>query len=540
MRRGLLQGITGGVVITVVMFAAAEVLLRVAYAIRNAMVTEIPLPYAIGHSYGPLPPWVDALRILEPDPVLIWKNRASLRRRYMDIFTPARTQEERMSPLRQFFPVLPEGLRGNAVWEISLNAQGFRDEDFPRAKPAAAYRIVCLGDSWTFGANVGQSEAYPQRLRERLRQEFLGAGFEVFNLGVLGYSSFQGLELLKRTALPMKPDLLVIAFGMNDASVAGYRDRDMPTLAAGRGLPARMAEALEMSESYKLLRYLALVWKYVPESMGQRIRTAAKQAAERPDTVNYAELEPWTRVSPVDYERNIREMIARSRDGGAAVVLVFNELWRESPYRPVLEGVARTETVPLVDGSAIVAGARRRIEEELETKLDLRPPKAGRARTDGQIEVVFRVYAGPYPVPLTLYIVGTHPKLGRLVPNKVAVYDDGTHGDQRAGDRVWSYSATFAPGTRVLYVYTNSGRRGKWEGLDVPDVREFTVAGPRSDGKNYAPIAAFGRLHMQADSWHTDAAGYDLIARAVAEAVKREPSVRVYLERTATTAPRRS
>jgi hypothetical protein len=46
----------------------------------------------------------------------------------VDIFTHARTAEERMSPLRQFFPAVPDGLRGNAVWEISLNAQGFRDE----------------------------------------------------------------------------------------------------------------------------------------------------------------------------------------------------------------------------------------------------------------------------------------------------------------------------------------------------------------------------------------------------------------------------
>jgi hypothetical protein len=64
-----------------------------------------------------------------------------------------------------------------------------------------------------------------------------------------------------------------------------------------------------------------------------------------------------------------------------------------------------------------------------------------------------------------MYIVGNHPKLGKLVPNKVAMYDDGTHGDQTAGDHVWSYSATFAPGTKLSYVYSNSGEEDKWEGL---------------------------------------------------------------------------
>ncbi len=28
---------------------------------------------------------------------------------------------------------------------------------------------------------------------------------------------------------------------------------------------------------------------------------------------------------------------------------------------------------------------------------------------------------------------GNHPKLGNLVPNKIAMYDDGTHGDQKRG-----------------------------------------------------------------------------------------------------------
>ena len=74
-------------------------------------------------------------------------------------------------------------------------------------------------------------------------------------------------------------------------------------------------------------------------------------------------------------------------------------------------------------------------------------------------------------MPKAMYIVGNHPKLGNLVLNKVAMYDDGTHGDQTARDHVWSYSATFAPGTKLSYIYTDSGEEGKWEGLDVPHIR---------------------------------------------------------------------
>ena len=52
------------------------------------------MPYVIGHDYGPVPPWVDGLRLLEPDDELIWRNRPGVRRRYLDVFSPVDTEEE--------------------------------------------------------------------------------------------------------------------------------------------------------------------------------------------------------------------------------------------------------------------------------------------------------------------------------------------------------------------------------------------------------------------------------------------------------------
>jgi lysophospholipase L1-like esterase len=100
------------------------------------------------------------------------------------------------------------------------------------------------------------------------------------------------------------------------------------------------------------------------------------------------------------------------------------------------------------------------------------------------------------------------------------MYDDGTHGDERAGDGVWSLAATFAPGTKLYYVYTNSGLEGRWQGLDVPAIRSFTVG---TTPKLYRPIESFGQLYMHADNWHTNAAGYQLIARALFEVLKQAP-----------------
>ena len=58
---------------------------------------------------------------------------------------------------------------------------------------------------------------------------------------------------------------------------------------------------------------------------------------------------------------------------GYDVVLVYNEFWREGPYRRTLEKIAHAEKVPLVDSSTLLFDARQSIEAEVEAKLQLQP-----------------------------------------------------------------------------------------------------------------------------------------------------------------------
>jgi lysophospholipase L1-like esterase len=504
------------------------------------MVHYVVLPYNAAQDFGPVPPWVDGFRILEPDETFGWRNRSDVRLSYMDVYSPVREEKDRATLLRQFLPFLPESLKGNPVWNVSLNSRGFRDREFPRRKSPTVFRILCIGDSWTFGANVDQQKAYPQRLEGLLKEEFPQAEFEVFNLGVLAYSSHQGIELLRRMASEMAPDLVMIGFGMNDASVAGYRDKDMSTHRLQGATRRKAVRVLEKSETYKLLRYLSQVARHKSGTMGEFMRKAADSGGTEAEawvggmgneTADYEKLEPYTRVSPSDYEKNIVAMIRLANSHGAGAILLYNELW-DTPYRTVLEKVSREREVPLVDSNTLIDRARAGIERTLEEKLDLYPHEESRAGSAGEVEVVFRVYSGDRPETRAIYISGIHPKLGDGIPNQVDMKDDGTHGDQRAGDHVWSYAATFSPGTRLFYVYTNSGEKGRWTGLDIPEIRRYTVHAQKGKAIVHRPIETFGKMYMQADGWHTDAAGYELIARAVLEKLKDDGKVKSHLIRS--------
>ena len=463
----VLRGLVASLVATLVGLAAVELLVRGVYLARASLVDTVTLPYAVGHRYL-VPPWGDGVRLLEPDPVLLWRNRPGVRRRYLDVFGPIGTEAERARLLARFLPTTPAALRDHPTWGVAINSLGFRGGEFPPRR-REALRIVCLGDSWTFGANVDQENTYPARLEALLRQRFPDAGVDVMNLGVMGYSSFQGRELLRRRALALEPDVVVLAFGMNDSSVAGFRDADLAA-APPPGPGRRALEAVGRLEALRLLAYAAQRLTRPGDSLAEHLR-AADESARSPGpgaagtTEDYAEVARWTRVPLDEYRDNVSAMVGDARRHGAAVVLLFNELWAESPYAAAMADVGRRAGVPVVDGAALLARERRRLDAEREASLGLRSSaRVYPGESPDAVEVVLRLRPGGRSVPRGLFVVGAHPALGGLVPNRVALRDDGREGDERAGDGVWSHVARLPPGTRAAYVYTNSGREGRWGG----------------------------------------------------------------------------
>ena len=199
-------------------------------------------------------------------------------------------------------------------------------------------------------------------------------------------------------------------------------------------------------------------------------------SAEALEAKDYERLESRVRVSPPDYEKNIREMIKLVRAHGAAPILLHNELRPGSPYQAALRRISQEENVPLVDNCELLL-APRGVSKLSYSSLGLQPSlvdvEKNVDKNAGAVELVFRVYTGNRPVTTSMYITGPYPQLGDATPNTVSMYDDGTHGDEKAGDHVWSLAVTFSPGQKVFYVYTNSGEQGKWQNLDVPKVRSL-------------------------------------------------------------------
>jgi|GEM_PF-1149232 len=83
------------------------------------------------------------------------------------------------------------------------------------------YRIVCFGDSITFGEDLPYTQAYPAVLADLLRERHADLDVVVINAGMRGHTSVQGLARLERDVLWYRPQVVFIAFGLNDGKL-GY------------------------------------------------------------------------------------------------------------------------------------------------------------------------------------------------------------------------------------------------------------------------------------------------------------------------------
>lgn len=167
------------------------------------------------------------------------------------VVTPQQTAQvssEKQSAIFEGDALLLWRLKPNlnkVVWDftiLSTNAQHFRSDYPVSKKDPGVFRIVCLGDSVTFGYRVPPVWPekpsdydpawlpYPALLEKQLRAANPSRRIEVITMAVPGYSSHQGLAWLRRDIDWLQPDLLTVSFGWNDVSLSNASDREtMPS-----------------------------------------------------------------------------------------------------------------------------------------------------------------------------------------------------------------------------------------------------------------------------------------------------------------------
>jgi len=212
---------------------------------------------------------------------------------YMRFTNPHREQSGFYPDDELFWKLSPD----NAAWEV--NHDGFRGPPVPVAKPDGEVRIVCLGDSCTFGlgeTGLAYAQTWPAVLQEIMTGKPAGRAVRALNFGCPGTTSFQGLRLLKSKASNYHPDIVIAYFGINDGfDAVGYADKDQRQI----GTPGSLSSILVRSAFYKAMT---------------RLIVSARRGLARGA--------PLERVSIEDYHRNLESIAGASRSIGATAYFI--------------------------------------------------------------------------------------------------------------------------------------------------------------------------------------------------------------------------
>jgi lysophospholipase L1-like esterase len=97
-----------------------------------------------------------------------------------------------------------------------INSQGLRDEEIRVPKPPHVFRILMLGDSFTFGVGVELHDTFTKQLEALLNQPGSQGRYEVINGGCSSYSPILEYLFLVRKGLALAPDLVILNYDLSD------------------------------------------------------------------------------------------------------------------------------------------------------------------------------------------------------------------------------------------------------------------------------------------------------------------------------------
>lgn len=100
------------------------------------------------------------------------------------------------------------------------------DNIISKMKTGQTVKIICYGDSMTYGYTIGSGEQvenpYPAILQKYLRSYFINDNITVINAGTSGWQSDEALNNLSTKVLSQNPDMCITMFGINDMKGSSF------------------------------------------------------------------------------------------------------------------------------------------------------------------------------------------------------------------------------------------------------------------------------------------------------------------------------
>ncbi len=113
------------------------------------------------------------------------------------------------------------------------NSDGFRERELPRKPYTKGKRIVCVGDSFTYGWGVDAEDSWVRVMERGLNSDGEAESWDVINLGMFGMSPSYYRDVLLEFGEQLKPDIVLVGYMQNNDALA-YNNEPMTNLRRAR------------------------------------------------------------------------------------------------------------------------------------------------------------------------------------------------------------------------------------------------------------------------------------------------------------------
>lgn len=156
---------------------------------------------------------------------------------------------------------------------IKLNSINFREREINLNKPDSSYRIVVIGDSFTFGQGIPEKDRVSNIVEAKLGK--IKNGIEVLNCGVPGANTVEEIEILKNLLSKARPDFILLQWFINDVEVlhgGGSQPKRKPSFLNELKAGTRKLSVIYflLSEQLNMVREKSGLYESYPDSMLRR------------------------------------------------------------------------------------------------------------------------------------------------------------------------------------------------------------------------------------------------------------------------------
>ncbi len=438
--------------------------------------------------------WINPAPLRE-DPDFLWRNE------------PLATRTQYINP---------QAYGSTAEWTIENNSLGFRGPEVRTDSSAKdGYRVLCIGDSVTFGFNADQDDSYPAQLAGFLSARQPEKDIEVINAGVPGWTWLQGVRFLERRGLALEPDLVIMSHGVNDQLMRAL---------------VTDAERLEHADR-RLVRWIAGLRSLVAGTnisylIEQQIDTRPPPTKPSPGCRRHIDADgTCKRVALEEIEAAVVRAGQLTESKGIDL-LILNLDFMKTPAAAAARKAAEAAGITFID-------LVHQMDFQREITLTERSDELGLRRTDDRAVMPSE---GPADTPRRItFRMQTPDATASYSVRGISLYvafefefniplnDAGLDGDEKPGDGV--FSGTLTPPSEVgsLSFLYYRGEDPEFRSLP-PLISTFGDRSLRVTYKLTTPVHRFAERFKMAERTHPNADGYAMIADTVAFEIWKRPS----------------